>query len=75
MNELLLEIGKLAPVIAILAYFIFYFKSELEIKNAEIKELNTLLRQSQLDTLNTMTKLTAVIEDLRDLIQDQFKKR
>jgi len=74
MNELFLEFAKLTPVVGILIYFILFFKAELERKNVEIKELNTLLRDIQRESLNTMGKLTNVIEDLRDLIQKQFDK-
>jgi len=74
MNEIFLELAKMSPVIGILAYFLWYFKGELERKNTEIKELNTLLRDLQREGLNTMTKLTTVIEDLRNLIKKQFDK-
>jgi len=77
MNEIFLELAKMSPIIGILGYFLWYFKSELEHKNKELKELkelNTLLRDLQREGLNTMTKLTTVIEDLRNLIKKQFDK-
>ena len=64
----------MSPIIGILGYFLWYSKSELEHKNKELKELNTLLRDLQREGLNTMTKLTTVIEDLRNLIKKQFDK-
>jgi len=74
MNEIFLELAKMSPIIGILGYFLWYFKSGLEHKNKELKELNTLLRDLQREGLNTMTKLTTVIEDLRNLIKKQFDK-
>lgn len=72
MEQLLTKLAELSPVIAILIYFIWYFKGALASKDAEIKELNTLLRDTQKETLLAINKMTDVVESLKELIKSKF---
>lgn len=74
-TDILFEIAKIAPSIGILAYFLMYFQKQIAAKDEEIKELNSILREQQKDAINTMTKLTTVIEDLKDLIKQMLNKQ
>ena len=68
--DILYNLANLAPVVAVLIYFIFYFRKELDNKNDEIKELNNSLRENQKETIITLNKLIIVIEDLKEVIKD-----
>lgn len=72
MEQVFIEIAKIAPSIGILAYFVYYFKGELKIKNDEIKELNNQLRENQKETLIAINKMTEVVTDLKELIKEKL---
>lgn len=69
MEEFLLELIRLSPQLGILIYFLIYFKKELKSKDLEVKELNESLRADQKENLLTITKLTNVIKELKELIK------
>jgi hypothetical protein len=73
MEELLLEIVKISPIVGILAYFVHYFRGELGNKNAEIKELNQQLRDNQRETILAISKMVEVVTDLKELIKEKIK--
>lgn len=72
MDQLLLKLAGGGAVIAVLVYFILYFKSELASKNAEIKELNTILRNTQKETINAMNAMTDAVQHLTELIKSKL---
>lgn len=72
MEQLLTKVADIAPVVAILVYFIWYFKGELKAKNDEIKELNTLLRSTQQETISTISQMTNAVEHLTELIKQKL---
>lgn len=72
MEQLLIKLAELAPVVAVLAYFLIYFKAELKAKNDEIKELNTHLRETQVQTITAITKMTDVVDNLTKLIESKL---
>lgn len=71
--NIIAELFRVAPQLGVLIYFVVYFQKQIGIKDAEIKELNTILRDQQKDAINTMTKLTTVIEDLKELIKEKLQ--
>ena len=71
--NIIAELFRITPQLGVLIYFVIYFQKQIGIKDSEIKELNTILRDQQKDAINTMTKLTTVIEDLKDLIKEKIK--
>lgn len=73
MEELLIKIAEISPVLGILIWVVVYFKGEVQAKNDEIKELNSLLREQQKDTLVAINKMTDVVESLKDLINIKIK--
>ena len=73
MEQFIIEIAKATPQIAILVYFVRYFQKQLGIKDVEIKSLNKILMEQQKDTINAMTSLTTVIEDIKELIKSKLK--
>ena len=73
MEQLLIEIGKMAPSVGILVYFTYYFKTELKFKNDEIKELNIQLRENQKESIQAINRMNDIVEDLRDLIKNKIK--
>lgn len=72
MEQIFIEIAKITPTVGILAYFVYYFKGELKIKNDEIKELNNQLRENQKETLIAINKMTEVVTDLKELIKEKL---
>ncbi len=73
MDEMLLSIAQLAPVVGVLVYFIWYFKGEIASKNNEIKELNSKLRETEREVILSMNKMSQVVQDLSDLIKERIK--
>lgn len=73
MQEFLTDLAKISPIVGVLIYFIWYFQSEIKAKNDEIKQLNQLLRDQQKETLIAISKLTDVVESLKDLINAKIK--
>lgn len=72
MERLLTKLADLAPVVAVLVFFIWYFIGELKAKNLENKELNALLRETQKETITTISKMTDAVEHLTELIKSKF---
>ena len=73
MEDILLNLAQLAPVVGVLAYFLWYFKGEIASKNQEIKELNDKLRETGREVILSMNKMSQVVQDLSDLIKERIK--
>lgn len=64
MEEILLGLAKISPIVAILIYVMWYLKSRLETKESEIKELNTQLRESEKSAIEAFNKISDVIKTM-----------
>lgn len=72
MEQVLLEFGKMVPVVAVLWFFINFFIKELRMKNEEIKELNTLLRTQNENMIKAVTSMTTAVQELTKLIEKKL---
>ena len=66
MEQLLLKLGELGPLVALLIYFMYYFKKELEKKDNKISELVDI---NHTDEIKTMESLLAINQSLTKLIE------
>jgi hypothetical protein len=73
MQEILINLVSISPVVAVLIWVIIYFKKEIETKNSEIKELNLSLRDVQKESLLSINKMIDVVKDLKELIKEKLK--
>lgn len=73
MEDMLLNLAQLAPVIGVLVWVVYYFKQEIATKNNEIKELNDKLRDTSREVIISMNKMSQVVQDLSDLIKERIK--
>lgn len=64
MNEALIEIAKQVPLTAALIIAVRYLVKKLDAKEAEIKDLNMIIRQQQQDAIDAMSEQTKVNEKL-----------
>lgn len=75
-DELLLKIVGGTGVIGCLVWIIFYLKGELKLsretivtKDAEIKELNLVVRKMQTDSVLAASEIAGVVKNLTELIK------
>jgi hypothetical protein len=73
MEEILLGLVQLSPVVAILIWVIFHFKSEIKIKDDEIQELHKELRAAEKENLTMLMKTVAFFEKIADKLDDLKK--
>lgn len=66
MDELLMSLAKLAPVIAVLVIAVYYFLNKEKGYKQEIAELNLELRKSEREALELMSKLTTTLDKMFD---------
>jgi len=64
MEELLLGIAKLSPVIALLIASIFYFLKREKKFEAQIEELHKELRDSDKENVSLLIKVSATLDKL-----------
>ncbi len=64
MDEIMLGLAKLAPVVAVLVAGIYYFFTKEKGYKAEIKELNDVIRTQERKTLEIMSKLTSTLDKI-----------
>jgi len=64
MDQILLGLAKLAPVIATLVAGIYYFFNKEKKYVAQIEELNKELRTNERETLDIISKLTVTLDKL-----------
>lgn len=67
MQEILLNIAQLSPVIGILVYILYYFKNKVDTKEQELKELNEVLRNTEKENAKT---LADVYKTLNEMLND-----
>ncbi len=60
---------ELAPVVAVLVYFVIYFQKTIKEKDETIKELHTYIRENDKATIVALEKLCQAIDGLKDLIR------
>lgn len=64
MDQILLGLAKLTPVIGVLVAGIYYFFHKENKYVEQIKELNKELRTNERDTLDIISKLTVTLDKL-----------
>lgn len=64
MEELLLDIAKTSPLIALLVYMMWWLRSRLEKRESEISELHEKLRESEKFALETFNKVSEVLKSM-----------
>lgn len=64
MEDILLEIAKQSPLIAVLTLIIVWLKNKNEKKEDEIKELNKELRQEQSNNVKAFSDITLIMKDI-----------
>lgn len=64
MNEILLGIAKLTPVVGVLVTGIYYFFNKEKTYITKIDELNKILRDKDKETLEIIGKLTVTLDKL-----------
>jgi len=64
MNEILLGLAKLTPVVGVLVAGIYYFFNKEKTYIAKIDELNKVLRDKDKETLEIIGKLTVTLDKL-----------
>lgn len=74
MDEVLIQIAKVAPVIAVLVIALRYFLRKEKLYQKQIKDLNDEIRQSEKDNLDILDKLANVIEKLSNNVVDNRDK-
>lgn len=62
---MLIELAKLAPVIAALVWIVFYFKGEIDKKNDEIKKLNEELKEIAKENVGLLYRALEAINKLK----------
>lgn len=72
MEEILLKLATITPVVGVLIWVVLYFKAEIKTKNDEIKELNKLLREQQKETVLAIEKMVQVVDSLKELIKEKL---
>ena len=64
MEEILLGLAKLSPIVAILVYMMYWLKTRVESKEEEIKQLNAQLRESERSALEAFNKISDVLKTM-----------
>ncbi len=62
--EIISNLITVAPVVAVLLYFIIYFRAKEKEYKKEIQELNKYLRDSQIENVGLMKDFVSSIKDL-----------
>lgn len=73
MEEILVNIAKMGPVVGLLIAAIWYFLNREKVKDQEIKELRDQMKESDKENLTALLKVSALIEKLIDKI-DNLKR-
>jgi preprotein translocase subunit YajC len=66
MNELLLNLAQLGPIVALLIVAILYFLKREQKKDLEIEALHKELRENEKESLTALLKLSALIDKMLD---------
>lgn len=68
-TTIITKLIELAPVVAVLIYFIIYFKGVIKEKDDQIKELNAYIRESDKATIVALEKLCQAVDSLKEIIK------
>lgn len=63
------DLAKMSPVIAILLYFVVYFKNKVQEKENEIKEMYKESRDLEKENINVLNRLSDAIDSLKEYIK------
>lgn len=66
LDEILMSIAKLAPVVAVLVAAVWYFLNKEKKYQKQIEDLNQQLRQNEKESLELMVKLAATMDKFVD---------
>lgn len=70
MENILLELAKVVPVIAVLILVIYWLKAQYKKKEEEIIALNSEIKELSKENLNTLYKVLSFFEKLEDKNKD-----
>lgn len=73
MEELIMSLAQLSPVVAILIWVIIHFKGEIVKKDEEIHKLNEQLRAADKENLTVLAKTVAFFEKITDRLDNLNK--
>lgn len=73
MEDLLFELAKIGPVVAVLVAAVFYFYKREKSKDEQIQKLHDELRESEKENLTALHKLLAYLEK-SDITEDSNHK-
>ena len=67
--EIISNLISVAPVVAVLLWVVLYFRAKEKEYKEELKELNTHLRESQIENVGLMKDFVTAIKDLTSEIK------